>query len=907
MLTMMSLFDGSGGFPLAAQRQGITPIYASEVEPFPIKVTRKRFPGMKHLGDVAKIHGGKLRPVDVVTFGSPCFPAGTLVLTAEGYKPIEEVKVGDMVLTHKSRWKKVIASGRKTADTIVLKGNHYGLECTANHPIYAAYLIRKWGTRPRGYKTSLSKSAWFPAGNMRGKLWAVPLNIPDLTIPIERTVNAHQKEMPPISEQLFYFVGRWLGDGYVRTGQRPDRPAGQTFNTIFLCDSHDKADEIIATIAPLSKKYSVSVERTCTKVKFTSQVLCKWLVDNFGHGALGKRLPAWALGMAKEYRVALLKGLIDSDGWRLAPDKFKISTSSKALAHGIRLLGETLGYSSTVYKTVAKGTCTIEGRPCSIHDNYQVALTKSKTRVHYHDDLHSYYKVRDVREGRTAIVVYNIAVEDDQSYIAEGIVVHNCQDLSLAGKRAGLEGSRSGLFFEAVRIVEEMREATNGVYPRFAVWENVDGSRSSHGGEDFRQVLEAFCKVCDKGAHVPRPKKWPPAGAIMADGYSVAWRLLDAQYWGVPQRRKRIFLVADFRGQSAPKILFDEYGLPRNTAKGSCKEQTAPASVENGSGSAVEIFENHSLDSRYTDQKGISPSLTSFLGTSGNNRPLIVRTYDVRFTSEGTINSRANVYETDTSRTLEAFAPNPAGNYGGVAIVAYGLGRDTFNQGQAWRVPCADFWKAQEASKKLAALPFAGEPFMVRGGTPKQGEPILVRLARGGTLKKNVVPPKQQMKKQVPKKRIVMPKQEELPKPKSNERRYKIFLLTNDINDSFWVTATNYLEAAKRAIVGLPPSVSAVIRVYRHNPEDWRKPCHKTIVQQGGELQEHGRYSPEKIRAKFEESGLSTGAAVKAIYGESAKTGTLWKVIRGEPAALRSSTLIRMADLFGCKVTDLTE
>lgn len=87
MLTMMSLFDGSGGFPLAAQRQGITPIYASEVEPFPIKVTRKRFPGMIHLGDVSKIDGAKLKPVDVVTFGSPCFPAGTLVLTAEGYKP----------------------------------------------------------------------------------------------------------------------------------------------------------------------------------------------------------------------------------------------------------------------------------------------------------------------------------------------------------------------------------------------------------------------------------------------------------------------------------------------------------------------------------------------------------------------------------------------------------------------------------------------------------------------------------------------------------------------------------------------------------------------------------------------------------------------------------------------------
>lgn len=144
-----------------------------------------------------------------------------------------------------------------------------------------------------------------------------------------------------------------------------------------------------------------------------------------------------------------------------------------------------------------------------------------------------------------------------------------CQDLSVAGRRAGLDGERSGLFMQAIRIIKEMREKTNGAYPRIAIWENVPGAFSSNKGEDFRTVLEAFCRVKDGNANVPRPPKgkWADAGEIVGDGYSVAWRVLDAQYWGVPQRRRRIFLVADFRGGCAGKILFERGGLSRNFAE----------------------------------------------------------------------------------------------------------------------------------------------------------------------------------------------------------------------------------------------------------------------------------------------------------------------------------------------------
>jgi len=157
-----------------------------------------------------------------------------------------------------------------------------------------------------------------------------------------------------------------------------------------------------------------------------------------------------------------------------------------------------------------------------------------------------------------------------------------CQDLSVAGKREGLDGERSGLFMEAVRIIREMRGATNGAKPRWCVWENVPGSFSSNGGADFLTVIREIAETADKNIHVPRPPTadgvivWEPAGAIVGDGGSLAWRVLDAQYWGVPQRRRRIFLVADFGGERAGEVLFKPESLRGDHAEsGAAGEGTA--------------------------------------------------------------------------------------------------------------------------------------------------------------------------------------------------------------------------------------------------------------------------------------------------------------------------------------------
>lgn len=287
-----------------------------------------------------------------------------------------------------------------------------------------------------------------------------------------------------------------------------------------------------------------------------------------------------------------------------------------------------------------------------------------------------------------------------------------CQDLSIAGKRDGLDGKRSSLFYEAIRIVKEMRCATDGKKPRYIVWENVPGAFSSNKGEDFRCVLESICHIKDETLSVPKADKWRQAGSIVGEHFSLAWRVFDAQYWGVPQRRKRIFLVADFAGGGAGEILFKSEGLSGYSKKsirswqgtasnfadsigatgticlndqgGECMDVTTDITCTLRAKSNhppcimdSAVFDNHGKDTRFTGPIDVAPTISATYGTGGNNQPFVVensKTYDVRFTSEGTVNARSNVYESDTARTIDTSGNAPDSNQGGIAVVeSYGL------------------------------------------------------------------------------------------------------------------------------------------------------------------------------------------------------------------------------------------
>ena len=224
-----------------------------------------------------------------------------------------------------------------------------------------------------------------------------------------------------------------------------------------------------------------------------------------------------------------------------------------------------------------------------------------------------------------------------------------CQDMSIAGKRAGLGGSRSNLFYEAIRIVKEMRCATDGKYPRYIVWENVPGAFSSNKGADFQSVLEEVCSVKGYEIHTPRPERWANAGEIMADDFSLAWRVFDAQYWGVPQRRKRIYLVADFAGGGAGKILFESEGVSGYTPQGFRPWQGTAGTFAEGAGASGCVCLNDQGGSRMDVTEDVAATLRA---ENHGHPPCVMGA--AGFWTEHSAPARGIGYEEETSPTLRA-------------------------------------------------------------------------------------------------------------------------------------------------------------------------------------------------------------------------------------------------------------
>ena len=236
-----------------------------------------------------------------------------------------------------------------------------------------------------------------------------------------------------------------------------------------------------------------------------------------------------------------------------------------------------------------------------------------------------------------------------------------CQDISIAGKQGGIHGERSGLFFRATELVRRIN-------PKFFIWENVPNVLHIRGGLDFKTVLEEILQTDD----IPIPERgWSNAGLVDGRRSQVAWRMLDSQYWGVPQRRKRIFLVSDFRDRRAAKILFEPAGLRGNSAPCEVEKQTVAARTRRNSDFAV--YENHGQDSRIKRLGDIAPTISAKYGTGGNNVPLVAYSIASNIIGRQLKNGgNGTGFNKEISYTLTATDRH---------AVAYGIGRDAFNQG----------------------------------------------------------------------------------------------------------------------------------------------------------------------------------------------------------------------------------
>lgn len=505
----------------------------AEIEAFPAAVHAQRFPGSVNLGDMTAIdlvdRAARIALPDVIVAGTPCFTAGHLVLSADGYVPIEDIRVGDLVMTHKGRLRRVVRVGSKLADVGQMRGvgMRQPLTCTADHP-FLSVNWRSQNTRRGGSYARIERVGepeWIPASEMPGRQWC------------SLTVFDGSGEMPKSAKftphEAMYLAGMYLGDGHVRGWSSKKKKA------LVLSLNPAKLAKLAARID--SASFCVSKERTSVRATICDTALCDWLLDNFGRLSHAKRLPAWVLG--HEHRAALLGGYLDSDGSAVRSG-VSIATTSRALAYGAADLLNAEGYAASVGLVETPDTCVIEGRTVNQRDWYQVRAfhrdASRKSRIAHGYLLRQCSSFTPAGRG----TVFDIEVDDDHSYVVNGAVVHNCQAFSIAGLRGSLSDARGNLTLTFVRIcdaIDDLRRDA-GLAPLWVVWENVPGVLSV-GDNAFGSFLAGMVGG-DAALEPPRGRGWTDAGVVSGPGRCAAWRVLDAQHFGLAQRRRRVFVVA---------------------------------------------------------------------------------------------------------------------------------------------------------------------------------------------------------------------------------------------------------------------------------------------------------------------------------------------------------------------------
>ena len=538
-LRYISLFSGIEAASVAAEPLGWEPVCFCEIDPFPSAVLAHHYPNVPNLGDITKVdwrpYKGK---VDLVVGGSPCFTAGTLVLCEDGFKPIEQVKVGDRVVTHKGRLRKVLNTGARDADVGVLKiCGIMPIECTPSHPILTSKRTQRGKANEDGSWFKFKSEKFVSAKDAVG-LCACMVSGIDCLVP----------EYPKVYDldnvEIAELIGWYLGDGSIAS-------KGRSNPTLRVLELSISPSKLVDFVVRFKQKMNYRVERiddTRCRVLIYNTELCRFLERHFGRGAANKNIPAWALALSDVERQAIVRGYMATDGHKYESGVTSAESVSKALIIGIQLLSRV----GSVSKLMERGTSVIKGVEYRVKPSYKVTLGKSGGRCQI-DNGYVKRIVQSFTPSGTA-TVYNLEVEDDNSYTANGIAVHNCQSFSIAGKREGLEGA-SGLMFEYIRAVSE-------IMPRFWVWENVPGALSSSGGADFGCFLREMAGIRGAGG----------------ERYGIGWRVLDAQFFGVAQRRRRLFAVGVLGDLAGPaEILFESEGLRWDTPSSREKRQALAA------------------------------------------------------------------------------------------------------------------------------------------------------------------------------------------------------------------------------------------------------------------------------------------------------------------------------------------
>lgn len=500
--TYISLFSGAGGLDLSiglAMPKARCVCFVEREIPAAAILAARMQDGSLHeapiWSDIRSFDGRRWRGfVDGIIGGFPCFAPGTMVLSRAGYRPIESLAIGDEVLTHLGRWRRIYkVMHREGAQIRTVRGMGMpDIRTTDEHPFYVRKREpRKWvAGEERWHPRTFTEPEWVHAWELGSDSYVGQV------LPPQDTNSEH-------SSDYWWLVGRYLADGWrvARKGRKSGR--------VVICCAEKEAEELANRITRAGYVASRCAERAVVKFHITRGDFYDFL-EPFGKLAHGKTLPAFALGLDAERSKALIQGWLSGDGYRYK-DRWSGATVSRALALSMALLAQrAFGVVASVHVYKRKPIVSIEGRSCRQRNGYAVHIN-DRNRSSFIGGDYGWKLVRSSKPDGISDV-YNISVEGDESYVADGAIVHNCTDLSVAGKQAGIHGAASGLWFEYLRIIRE-------VQPRWVFIENVPG------------VL-AF-----------------PAGGIVLkglaeSGLNAEWGTLRASDVGAPHRRERAFILA---------------------------------------------------------------------------------------------------------------------------------------------------------------------------------------------------------------------------------------------------------------------------------------------------------------------------------------------------------------------------
>jgi hypothetical protein len=520
------LCSGIGaGFPYAGCKYAELNLIATcDTDEYAQDILLKRYPRAICIKDVrlwASV-SQSLPAVELVTASPPCFAAGTLILTKQGYRPIESISIGDEVLTHKGRWRKVISTSfRNNVPLRTIKaGGVPGLVTTDEHPFYV-----RWQSSQRRKRLD---GVWQYYRVFSFPVW---VNAEDLTKNSRLGQVLPKERQSDRSPDFWWIVGRYLADGW----RSPRKFGAGSGHRIRICCSHDEADYLEERIKRCFHTYRIN-ERTVVKFEINGNELCNFL-EKFGSGAGGKTIPGELLSLDKESARSLLEGWSSGDGYieQVGNDSWciKVTTISKFLALGMALLAQrAYGVVASVRECKVSERKAIEEREVNQQNFWIVSIPKNN-RSAFVEGNYGWKQVRSNKRSGFGIV-YNIGVAEDESYIADGAIVHNCQPFSIQGKRLGIEDKRD--CFPAV--IGAIAHST----PRFFCIENVPGLLScpirpgAGAGTYFTFILSAMAVI----------------------GYDVEWLCVESGHFAAPWRRKRLLMVGFPRGiiphQSRPWI-----------------------------------------------------------------------------------------------------------------------------------------------------------------------------------------------------------------------------------------------------------------------------------------------------------------------------------------------------------------